>query len=39
MLSKVEDPAQRAALATLLTGKFPSIMGTVTSTTTNTEPF
>lgn len=39
MLSKVEDPAQRAALATLLAGKFPNIMGDAAITTTNTEPF
>jgi hypothetical protein len=38
LLSKVEDPAQRAALATIIAGKFPSIMGDV-ATTTNLEPF
>lgn len=35
MLSKVDDPAQRAALATLLTGKFPGIMGDVAPTASN----
>ena len=40
MLSKVDDPARRAALATLLAGKFPSFIGsTDATTTTNTEPF
>jgi nitric oxide reductase NorQ protein len=34
MLSKVEDPAQRAALATLLAGKFPGLTGSTTTTNT-----
>lgn len=32
MLSKVEDPAQRTSLATLLAGKFPGIMANGTAT-------
>jgi nitric oxide reductase NorQ protein len=40
MLSKVDDPARRAALATLLAGKFPSIVSDETNLTTTTqEPF
>ena len=39
MLSKVEDPAQRAALATLLAGKFPNLMGPTTPTTNTKAPF
>ena len=31
MLSKVEDPAQRTSLATLLAGKFPGIMANGTA--------
>ncbi len=33
MLSKIEDPSKRAALATLLAGKFPNILGNTTTTT------
>jgi Holliday junction resolvasome RuvABC ATP-dependent DNA helicase subunit len=40
MLSKIEDPAQRTSLATLLAGKFPSIMGFTNPTTFNNKaPF
>jgi hypothetical protein len=38
ILSKIEDHSKRAAMATLLAGKFPGLVSD-TVTTTNTEPF
>jgi len=38
ILSKIEDHSKRAAMATLLAGKFPNLMAD-TITTTATEPF
>lgn len=40
LLSKIDDPTHRLALAALLAGKFPSILGTdLCPTLTSSEPF